>query len=520
MTTSSPMRESPDAGGTESVQILPLDLHNRRLVDNVHPAGWTNPRASGRYHLVVVGGGTGGLVTAAIGVALGARVALIERHLLGGDCLNVGCVPSKAVIRAARAWNAAAGASERFGAPAIAGDGDFGRVMERMRRIRAEISAHDGAARFRELGVDVFLGDAVFEGRDAVSVDGQTLRFRRAVIATGTRPGAPPISGLAEAGYLTNETVFSLTELPRRLAVIGGGPVGCELAQSFARFGSEVTILEAGERILLKDDAEAAAVIAGALEREGVRVLAGTRATAVEVRGDERAIRYPRGETGEELVVDQILVATGRTPNVENLGLEAAGVQFDPREGIRVDDRLRTANPRVYAIGDVASPYQFTHVADAHARMVVRNALFFGRARASDLVIPWVTYTSPELAHVGILPDEVARRADDVETVTVPLREVDRARIDGEAEGFLKVYLDRGSDSILGATLVAEHAGDIISQIGQAMTQGIGLGRLGDTIFPYPTRAEVIRKAADQWRRRSLTPLAKSVLETFFRVAR
>jgi pyruvate/2-oxoglutarate dehydrogenase complex dihydrolipoamide dehydrogenase (E3) component len=500
--------------------MRPSDAHNRQLVENVHPPDWTNPRASERYHLVVVGGGTGGLVTAAIAMALGARVALIERHLLGGDCLNVGCVPSKAMIRAARGWQAAAEATERFGGPAVGGDGDFGHVMERMRRIRAELSAHDGAARFRDLGVDVFLGDAVFEGRDAVHVDGQTLRFRRAVIATGTRPAAPPIPGLAEAGYLTNESVFSLTELPRRLAVIGGGPIGCELAQSFARFGSEVTLLEAGERILLKDDPDAAAIIAAALERDGIRILAGAQATAVEVRGEERAIRYSRDGIREELVVDQILVAAGRTPNVEKLGLEAAGVHFDGKKGVRVNDRLRTANPRVYAIGDVASPYQFTHVADAHARMVVRNALFFGRAKASDLVIPWVTYTAPELAHVGILPDEAARRTDEIETVAIPLGEVDRARLDGETEGFLKVYLEKGSDSILGATLVAEHAGDIISQIGQAMTQGIGLGKLGETIFPYPTQAEVIRKAADQWRRRKLTPLAKSVFETFFRITR
>jgi pyruvate/2-oxoglutarate dehydrogenase complex dihydrolipoamide dehydrogenase (E3) component len=517
--TSSQMLDAANAEPAEFRQI-PSDTHNRQLVENVHPPDWTNPRPSGRYHLVVVGGGTGGLVTAAIAVALGARVALIERHLLGGDCLNVGCVPSKAVIRAARGWNAAAEAAERFGGPAVAGGGDFGYVMERMRRIRAEISAHDGAARFRDLGVDVYLGNAAFQGPDAVQVDGRTLRFRRAVIATGTRPAAPPIPGLAEAGYLTNESVFSLTELPRSLAVIGGGPIGCELAQSFARFGSEVTILEAGERILLKDDPDAAAVVAGALAKDGVRVLAGATATAVEVRSGERVIRYSREGTGEELVIDQILIAAGRTPNVQHLGLETAGVRFDERKGIQVNDRLRTANPRVYAIGDVASPYQFTHVADAHARMVVRNALFFGRAKASDLVIPWVTYTSPELAHVGILPDEAARRGDDVEIVAVPLREVDRARLDGQTEGFLKVYLEKGSDSILGATLVAEHAGDIISQIGQAMTQGIGLGKLGETIFPYPTQAEVIRKAADQWRRRKLTPLARSVFSTLFRITR
>lgn len=517
--TPSQMVERANAAGRGG-EILSGDPHDARLVENVHPAGWTNPRASGRYHLVVIGGGTGGLVTAAIAAALGARVALVERHLLGGDCLNVGCVPSKAMIRAARAWKAAEESSDRFGGPPVAQEGEFVRVMERMRRIRADLSRHDSAARFRELGVDVFLGDATFDGRDSVRVGDQTLRYRRAVVATGTSPVAPPIDGLAEGGYLTNESVFSLTELPRRLAVIGGGPIGCELAQTFARLGAEVTILEAGERILLKDDADAAGIVAASMERDGVRIVCGAKVAAVETRGEERTVRYTPGAADASVTVDRVLVATGRRPNVEGLGLEAAGVRFDAGRGIEVDDRLRTSNPRIYAIGDVASPYQFTHVADAHARLVVRNALFFGRGRASDLVIPWVTYTSPELAHVGILPDEVERRGQEVEVITVRLSEVDRARLDGEDEGFLKVHLRGGSDEILGATLVAEHAGDIISQIGQAMTQGIGLAKLGDTIFPYPTQAEVIRKAADQWRRRKLTPLARSVFGSFFRLTR
>lgn len=498
--------------------LLHSDPDDRRLVDNVHPGDWVNPRPRGRYHLVVIGGGTGGLVTAAIAAALGARVALVERHLLGGDCLNVGCVPSKAMIRAARGWKAAEEAAERFGGPRVTAGGEFGRVMERVRRIRADISVHDSAARFRDLGVDVHLGEAVFEGGDAVRVGGQMLRFRRAVVATGTSPSAPPIDGLADAGYLTNESVFTLTELPTRLAVIGGGPIGCELAQAFARLGSEVTVLEAAGRILPKDDGEAAAIVSRALERDGVRVVSGATVASVEVRGKERAIRYAAGDGTETVTVDRILVATGRRPNVEGLGLEAAGVRFDLRTGVEVDERLRTSNSRIYAIGDVASAFRFTHVADAHARMVVRNALFFGRGKVSDLVIPWVTYTSPDLAHVGILPADVERRGEEIETVTVPMSDVDRARLDGEGEGFLRIHLRAGSDTILGATLVAEHAGDIISQIAQAMTNGIGLGRLGETIFPYPTRAEVIRKAADQWRRRKLTPLARSVFGSFFRI--
>jgi pyruvate/2-oxoglutarate dehydrogenase complex dihydrolipoamide dehydrogenase (E3) component len=507
--------DAPTAARLPAVQ--PLDAHNRRLLENVHPPAWRNPDPREHYHLVVIGGGTGGLVTAAIGAALGARVALVERHLLGGDCLNVGCVPSKAMIRAARGWKAAAGGASRFGAPETAGNGDFAAVMERMRRIRAELSPVDSAARFQnELGVDVFLGEGRFVSGDAVEVDGSRLRFRRAVIATGARAAAPSIAGLEEAGYLTNETVFSLTERPEQLVVIGGGPIGCELAQAFARLGSRVTVLESGDRILAHDDPDAAAVVAGSLRRDGVEIVLGASVERVEGAGGSRIVHYTREDGAGSAAATHVLVSVGRAPNVEGLGLEAAGVEYG-KKGVEVDDRLRTSNSHVYAVGDVASKYQFTHAADAHARLVVRNALFFGRGRASDLVIPWCTYTSPELAHVGITADEVREREGEVDSITIPLREVDRARLDGEDEGFLRVHLEKGSDTILGATLVAEHAGDIISQVTQAMTAGIGLGKVGESIFPYPTQAEVLRKAADAWRRTRLTPLAKSVFNTFFR---
>lgn len=512
---SSPVQAEPAAGVLPP--LLPLDEANRRLRENVHPPAWQNPSPRDRYHLVVVGGGTAGLVTAAIAAALGARVALVERHLLGGDCLNVGCVPSKAVIRSARAWQAARRAEADFSGPRVAGEGDFAAAMERMRRLRADISAHDGAARFRDLGVDVFLGEARFTGPDRVEVGGSALRFRRAVVATGARPAAPPVPGLAEAGYLTNETVFSLTELPPRLLVLGGGPIGCELAQSFARFGSRVVLVEAEERLLPREDPDAAEAVRGALERDGVEVLVGARAAAVEGGGGERRVRVLVGGEEREIAADELLVVTGRAPNVEGLGLEAAGVRFG-RSGVEVDDRLRTSNPRVFAVGDVNGRWAFTHAADAQARMVVQNALFFGRGRVSKLVVPWTTYTSPEVAHVGITAAEAAARADEVEAVTVPLAEVDRARLDGETNGYLRVYLERGSDRIRGATLVAEHAGEMIVPITAAMTAGIGLGKLGGTIFAYPTQAEAIRKAADAWRRRKLTPRVKKGFELFFRM--
>ncbi|HEX6371575.1 MAG TPA: mercuric reductase [Longimicrobium sp.] len=497
--------------------VQPLEEHNRRLLENVHPPAWVNPQPKDRYHLVVIGAGTAGLVTAAIGAALGAKVALVERELMGGDCLNVGCVPSKSILAAARAWQAARDASARYHGPAVAGDGDFAAVMERMRRIRADISPVDGARRFRdEIGVDVFLGDGRFVAEDAVEVDGRRLRFHRAVIATGARAAVPPIEGIGGVAYLTNETVFSLTERPEHLAVIGGGPIGCELAQAFVRFGARVTVIDGAPRILSHDDAEAAEVVAAALRREGVEILTEARVDSVRQDGAGKTLRVTRGGDSSEIVASHLLVAAGRAPNVEGLGLEEAGVEYEAR-GVAVDERMRTSNPRVYAIGDVASRFQFTHAADAQARMVVRNALFFGRGRASGLVIPWCTYTTPELAHVGIAPDEVAEAGDEVETITIPLAEVDRARTDGTTEGFFRVHLKAGSDTILGATLVAEHAGDIISQVTQAMTAGTGLGRLGETIFPYPTTAEVLRKAADAWRRGRLTPTAKRAFGLFFR---
>jgi pyruvate/2-oxoglutarate dehydrogenase complex dihydrolipoamide dehydrogenase (E3) component len=520
------MRSSTGDDAVSAYGLLPGDPYDRRLLAHVHPADWMNPEPRGRYHLVVVGGGTGGLVTSAIAAALGARVALVERRLLGGDCLNAGCVPSKALVSAARGWHAARQAAERFGGPAVAGDGDFGMVMDRMRRIRSEISGHDGAARFRDLGVDVFLGQGAFSGGDTVEVEGRTLRFRRAVIATGSRAAVPPIPGLEDAGFRTNETLFSLTELPRRLVVLGGGPIGCEMAQSFARFGSEVTLLESMDRILPRDDPEAAAMVARALASDGVRIRCAVRVTGVAVRGGSRVVTYESGGGSVSVEADEVLVAAGRLPNVDGLGLEHASVSFHGSTGVVTDARMRTTNRAVYAIGDVAvgamdAPrFAFTHAADAQARMVVRNALFRGRGRVGDLVVPWCTYTSPELAQVGITAEDAARRGDGVDTLTVPLGENDRARLDGAGEGMLRVHLKAGSDTILGATLVAEHAGELITQLTQAMTAGVGLSRIGETVVPYPTQAEIVRRAADAWRRRKLTRLAKRGLGFYFGMLR
>lgn len=524
----------------DRVVILPDDAHNRELVGHVHPPDWRNPEPRDRYHLVVVGAGTGGLVSAAIGAGLGARVALVERHLMGGDCLNFGCVPSKAVISSARRVQAArpaatngrsgvaggggAGASETAtgngaggSASGTAAGRDFAAAMERMRRLRARISPVDGASRFAGLGVDVFLGHGEFTAPDRLRVDGRELNFRRAVIATGARAALIPVPGLDGPNVYTNETIFSLTELPPRLVVIGAGPIGMELAQTFARFGSRVTVVHADPHPLPRDDRDAAAIVTRAVERDGVRVLNSAAIRRVHREGAAAVLEVEHGGQREELTAEVVLVAAGRAPNVEGMGLKAAGVACD-RTGIRVDDQLRTTAKGIYAVGDVASKYQFTHAADHQARIAVQNALFFGRGRASRLVIPWATYTDPEVAHVGLHRDEAIAARHDVETITIHFDDIDRAILEGEKEGFLRVHLKKGGDRILGATLVCAHAGDMIGEITLAMTAGLGLGKLGSTIHPYPTRSDIFARAANAWRKQKLTPTAQKVFRAFFRV--
>jgi pyruvate/2-oxoglutarate dehydrogenase complex dihydrolipoamide dehydrogenase (E3) component len=500
--------------------IEPLDEYNLKLIENVHPPSWVNPEPKERYHMVVIGAGTAGLVSAKGAAGLGARVALIERHLMGGDCLNVGCVPSKGVIRASRAWQDARVAAERFGGPEVApgSSGDFGAAMERMRRLRAHISDVDSAEGARKAGVDVFLGGGRFISPDTIEVGGKRLRFRRAVIATGGRAAEPAIPGLAEAGFRTNETIFNLTELPKRLVVLGGGPIGCELSQSFARFGSRVTHLNQEAHILPREDADAAEIVQKAMIQDGVQFEFGMKAVEVRRNGAERIVIFERGGERHEAVADEILVATGRTPNVEGLGLEAAGVRYGKR-GVEVDDHLRTSNKSIYACGDVAARFQFTHLADAQARIVIQNALFFGRAKASAFTIPWCTYTTPEIAHVGMYKKDAEAKGIETETLTIHLADVDRALLDGADEGFLRLHVEKGSKEgkILGATLVAEHAGDMIGELCLAVTHGIGLAKIASVIHPYPTQGEVVKKAADTWRRGKLTPTVKKVFDKWFR---
>jgi len=492
-------------------EVLPDDIHNKTLVSNVHPTDWQNPEPPPRYNLVVIGSGTAGLVTAAGAAGLGAKVALVERHLLGGDCLNVGCVPSKTIIRSSRVVADLRDANQ-FG---IRGpqsiEVDFPAVMERMRQLRARISGHDSAKRFKELGVDVFLGEGRFSGPDTVEVAGKTLRFKKAVIATGTRPVHPAIEGIAEVGFLTNETVFSLTERPRRLAVIGGGPIGCELAQAFRRLGSEVVLFHNASHILNREDSDAAEIIQQSFIRDGIRLILNCKTKKVEKKNEEKVIYIECGGKTEMIAVGEILAGAGRAPNVEDLNLEIVGVKYDKREGVEVNEHLQTTNPRIYAAGDICLKYKFTHTADATARMVIQNALFGGRKKLSALTIPWCTYTDPEIAHVGMYERDAEEKGIAVDTFVRPFNDVDRAIADGEEEGFVKIHVKKGTDKILGATIVARHAGEMLNEITLAIVGNLGLGTLANVIHSYPTQAEAVKQAADAYNRTRLTPFVKKL---------
>ncbi|MBE9185949.1 mercuric reductase [Microcoleus sp. LEGE 07076] len=498
----------------DRVTVPPMDEYNQKLVSYLHPSDWVNPQPASSYNLVVIGAGPAGLIVAAGAAGLGAKVALIEKHLMGGDCLNVGCVPSKSLIRSSRAvgdiWNASEFGVNVSNNPEV----DFGAVMERMRRIRSGISDVDSVERYQhKLGVDVFLGSGRFTSNRTVEVAGQSLHFKKAVIATGARARLPRIPGLQEAGFLTNETVFNLTERPQRLAVIGAGAIGCELAQAFRRLGSEVVLLHKNAHILDKEDVGAATIVQQAFLREGIQLILESQIERVEQTNAGKVVYYQSQGKKASVTVDEIIASTGRSPNVEGLNLEAVGVEYDTQTGVFVNDNLQTTNPRIYAAGDICMKYKFTHAADFAARMVIQNTLFFGRKKLTALTIPWCTYTDPEIARVGMSEAEAEAKGIDIDTFLIPFSQVDRAIIDGEAEGFVKIQVKKGSDKILGATIVARHAGDMINTITLAMVNNIGLGKIANVIHPYPTQSEAIRKAGDAYNRTRLTPFVKNLFD-------
>lgn len=500
------------------VTIRPIDEYNQKLLKNVHPDNWINPQAADFYDLVVIGGGTAGLVVAAgaAGLDIGLKVALIEKNLMGGDCLNFGCIPSKCLIRSSRvveeirkAKDLGINVSQQF-------DVDFATVMGRMRRIRASISYHDSVERFKSLGMDVFLGNGKFISNNSIEVANQNLKFKKAVVATGARAIKPKIRGIETAGYLTNETVFSLTQKPEKLAIIGGGPVGCELAQTFQRLGCEVTLFHRGSRILNQEDREAAEILQKVLIDEGIRLVLNCQLEEVVTVTEGKRLYFSVNSERDSITVDEILVGVGRAPNVENLNLAAAGVEYDQTLGVKVNDYLQTTNPKIYAAGDICMNWKFTHAADAAARIVIKNTLFspfgWGRSKLSSLVMPCVTYTSPEIAHVGMYENDGEKLGIEIETIKIPYTRIDRAIADHEESGFLKIHHKKGSDQILGATIVANHAGEMISEITTAMVHQIGLSKLSSVIHPYPTQAEAIKKAADAYRKTLLTPKTKQLL--------
>lgn len=518
---------------TEIAQLSPLDKHNLKLLDAVHPPNWQNPTLTTDYTLVVIGAGAGGLVTAAGSAGVGTKVAIIEKQFMGGDCLNTGCVPSKALIRAAREMKIDA-VSQKYGLTLTSSPvKDFSKAMERLRKIRSEIARVDSCQRFSaELGVDVYQGSAMFISPTTVQITSrnqspQVLTFKKAVIASGASTAIPNIPGLKEVPYLTNASVFNLTELPPRVCVIGAGPIGVELAQAFARFGSKVTVFIRGGQLLPKEDRDAAALVEAALLDDNItlkyhttidRMSATTAGHKFETPFNVNTVHVTLGKTSANSPVaftmecEMLLIATGRAPNVSGLGLEAANVKFRSKVGVVVSDTLQTSNPNIYAVGDVCTKFQFTHMADFMARKVIRNALFFGNEKVSSLLVPWATFTEPEVAHVGLYPRDMEADNIPFDTYTKHFKDNDRAICDGETVGFVKVHVKAGGDEIIGATIVNAHAGDMISELTLAMQMNIGLGKLANVIHPYPSQQDAIRACGDLYNKTKLTPKIKGVL--------
>ncbi|MEZ5597970.1 MAG: FAD-dependent oxidoreductase [Pseudomonadales bacterium] len=462
----------------------------------VKPATHVNPEPRASYHLVVVGGGPAGLICAMGAAGLGAKVALVERHRMGGDCLNVGCVPTKALLEFVR----------KDPLPT------FGRAFSWLRQVRADIAPHDSVARYTEAGVDVFLGDGVFQDRRTLKVGDLLLRGRRFAICTGAAPSMPPIPGLAELDPLTNESLFDIDMQPPRLAVLGAGPIGCELAEAFARLGSEVHLFEQAAQVLPMESEGAAGRVAEALRANGVQLHLGR---SVDRAWRERDMVIQAGDT--QVHVDDVLVALGRTPNTRGLALDRAGVRTDERGIIQVDRRLRTSNRRIYAAGDCASTLQFTHHADAQAKVLIQNALFLPTARADRLVVPRCTYTQPEVATVGDGEAVLRKAGVPFDRYAVDFTALDRGRADPTTSGYAEVFTAKGSDRLLGACIVAPDAGEQIAPLCLMMSNGLGLGAANVAILPYPTRGEYLKRLAAEFNRTRMTPRVGKLMRRWFR---
>jgi pyruvate/2-oxoglutarate dehydrogenase complex dihydrolipoamide dehydrogenase (E3) component len=467
-------------------------------------------KGSGIYNVIVIGAGTAGLVTAAGTAGLGGRVALIERNKMGGDCLNFGCVPSKALISSARLVQQVREA-EKWGLERQSPQFVFEKVFDRMRARRAQIAPNDSQERFESLGVDVFRGEAHFVSPYEVEVAGQTLRARNFAIATGSRATIPKIEGIAAVPYLTNETVFDeLIEKPESMIVLGGGPIGCELGQAFARLGVKVTIVQSAPQLLPPEDQDVAAFMQEQFVGEGVQVRLSAAAKRVSQHDGKVVLEF---QEGDSVMADAILVAAGRTPNLRALDLQTAGVDYD-EHGVKVNEFLQTSQRHIYAAGDITNRLKFTHTADFTARIVVRNILVplqLLRQKVNWSIVPWCTFTEPEVAHVGLGVKEAQKNGIAYDRFRVELKDVDRAVVESEETGFAKILTRKGSDEILGVTIVAPHAGDLLHEFVVAMHARVGLGKIASMIHVYPTVAELARKAGDQFNRTRLTPRAKKI---------
>ena len=484
----------------------------RELQENLEPPKRRTPVPDVCYGLVVIGAGPAGLAAAMAAAASGVRVALVERDLLGGDSLNYGSEPSKVLIRSARAY-ADMQHSRHFGARVPDGiEVDFSLAMARILQVRARMSRTMSPRLLQEAGIDLFSGQARFVAPDRLEIDGTPVQFEKALIATGAGPEIPPIPGLEDVDYYCNESIFGIASLPNRLLVIGGGPLGCELAQAFRRFGSNVIIVQDMPLFLPGEERDAAQILSVAFARDGIEVRLNTEVTSISHVDGELHAELRNDDYVSTVIADAVLIATGRLPRIEGLGLDAAGVEHDAARGIHVDEFLCSSNPLIYSAGDACMAYQYAHVAAATARMAVANALHGGQQRVSDLTIPWCTYTDPEIAHVGLHVREAMEQQIAVSTYTVPLHTVDRAVIDGEGTGFIKIHVADDEDRILGATIVGTQAGEMISQVTQAMVTGVGMRGLAQVMHPYPTQSTGIATAAKAWCREH--PLASATSPT------
>jgi pyruvate/2-oxoglutarate dehydrogenase complex dihydrolipoamide dehydrogenase (E3) component len=479
----------------------PKPNHEAAFLRRVHPEGWENPVARNVYDLAIVGAGPAGLAAAESAARLGFSVALIERNRLGGNSLNVGSVPSKAIIGTARVYRFMRDAEE-FGAPVPNEPAlEFGKVMTRMRRIRTRISEYHSVHELTALGVEVFFGAARFKSADTLYVDDAPLHFKKALIATGARPRVPDIPGLKQTGYRTSTTIFEMTALPKHLAVIGGGPLGCEMAQAFCRLGSHVTIVQNDPKFLPREERDAAEILSRSMARDGVEIRLNTTVVAARHENGAKILKTVNNEVQSDIQADEILLSVGRIPNVEELALEAAAIEFDIDQGIKVDDFLRSTNPNVYAAGDACLALKFTNAAQFSARLAVQNALMKAQQRQSSAVIPWCTYCDPEIAHIGLHVWEARQQSIPIKSFTVMMQDVDRAITDGRDIGFVKIHIAEGSDRILGATIVSSQASEMINEMAVIMSTGVGMKALAEVAHTYPAKSEAIMLAAQAYKR-------------------